>query len=203
MVYDDSATAARSSLVPWVRAFPRRVLLAAGQQQMVRLTLRPPEGLEEGVYWARLVVSSVPESPPVDTAPRGITTQITFRLQQITTVLYRRGDTRTAVEVGPVVVREDSADLHLLVPLKRTGAAPFLGSVKVRVEDARGAVVQEGTETTSVYYSLVKHITLPRSRLRSGAYTAEITAVAERPDVAPDALFPMAPVVFRTRFTVP
>src|SRR5919109_1983937 len=27
MIYDDSATAARSSIVPWVRAFPRRVLL--------------------------------------------------------------------------------------------------------------------------------------------------------------------------------
>ena len=203
MVYDDSAAAARSSMVPWVRAFPRRVLLAPGQRQLVRLTLRPPEGLQAGVYWARLVTSSVPESAPVDTAPRGITTQITFRLQQVTTLLYRRGPASTGIEVGPLSVREDSTELHLLVPLKRTGVAPFLGSVKLRVEDSRGVIVQEGTEATSVYFSLVKHFALPRSRLPPGAYTAQVTAVAERPDVAPDALFPMAPVVFRTRFTVP
>lgn len=202
MVYDDSAEAARSSVMPWVRAFPRRTLLPPGQQQLVRLTLRPPEGLANGVYWTRLVVTSVPESAPVDTAPGGITTQITFRLQQITTVLYRRGDARTGIEVGPVAVQDDSTAWQLLVPLTRTGAAPFLGTIKLRIEDSRGAVVQEATEVASVYFSLVKRFALPRSRVTPGTYTAEVTAVAVRPDVAPEALFPMAPVVFRTPFTV-
>ena len=203
MVYDDSAAAARSSIVPWVRAFPRRVLLGAGQRQLIRLTLRPPEGLSDGVYWARLVTSSVPESAPVDTAQRGISAQITFRLQQITTVLYRRGDARTGIEFGPVAVRSDTAAVHVLVPLRRTGAAPFIGSVKFRIEDARGALVQEGVEAASVYYSLVKTFTVPRTRVAPGTYTAQVTAIAERPDVAPDALFPMTPAIFRTRFSVP
>jgi P pilus assembly chaperone PapD len=203
MAYDDSAAAARSSIVPWVRAFPRRVLLAAGERQLVRLTVRPPEGLAAGVYWARLVITSVPESPPVDTAQSGITTQITFRLQQITTVLYRRGEARTALEAGDIAVRGDSAVLQLLVPLKRTGIAPFLGSVRLRVEDAHGALVHEATETASVYYSLVKRLAVPRSHLPAGTYTAEITVVAERPDIAADALFAMTPLHIRTRFTVP
>jgi P pilus assembly chaperone PapD len=203
MVYDDSAAAQRSSMTAWLRAFPRRILLGPGRQQLVRLILHPPAQLPDGVYWTRLVVSSVPESPPVDTAKQGITTQITVRLQQITTVLYRRGAATTGIEVGPVAVRADSSELHLLVPLKRTGAAPFLGSLKLRVQDSRGAVVEEGIETASVYYSLVKRFALPRSRTASGTYTAEVTAVAERPDVTSDVLFPMAPVVSRTRFTVP
>ncbi|MFN2567970.1 MAG: hypothetical protein ABR499_23530 [Gemmatimonadaceae bacterium] len=203
MVYDDSATAARFSMASWVRAFPRRVLLGPGQRQLVRLTVRPPANLPDGVYWTRLITSSVPQSARVDSVARGITAQITFRLQQITTVLYRRGRAETGIEIGALAVRQDSVELQLLVPLKRTGIAPFLGTVALRVLDPAGRLVQEGTEITSVYFSLTKRFAVPRARLTPGTYAAEVKATAERSDVVPEALFPMVPVVIRTQFTVP
>lgn len=203
MVYDDSATAARFSMASWVRAFPRRVLLGPGQRQIVRMTVRPPADLPDGVYWTRLITSSVPQSARVDRVATGVTGQLTLRLQQVTTVLYRRGRAETGIEVGPLVVRPDSAGLQLLVPLRRTGAAPFLGTVALRVVDSRGAVVQESADITSVYFSLTKRFVIPRARVAPGAYTAEVRATAARSDVEPEALFPMAPVVVRTQFAVP
>lgn len=203
MEYDDSAAAARFSMAPWVRAFPRRVLLGPGQRQLIRLTARPPEGLADGVYWTRLVTSSVPESAPVDSTPDGIAPRITFRLQQITTLLYRRGAVGTSVGIGPVTFHADSMQPYLIVPLARTGVAPFLGTVTLRVENSRGARVHEATESTAVYFSLVKRFALPPSLMAPGTYTAEVTLAAERPDASPEALFDMPPTSSRIRFIVP
>jgi hypothetical protein len=202
MVYDDSATAERFSMASWARAFPRRFMLGAGQRQLVRLTVRPPANLADGVYWTRLVTSSLPQSPPVDSVATGVTTQINIRLQQVTTVLYSRGPVETALEVGPLTVRQDSSDVSLLVALKRTGAAPFLGNVALRVMDARGAPVHESAEATSVYFTTTKRFAVARARLTPGTYTAEVRAVAERADLPANALFRMTPVLFRTQFVV-
>jgi hypothetical protein len=203
MVYDDSATAARFSMASWARAFPRRFLLGPGQRQLVRLTVRPPQDLANRVYWTRLVTGSLPRSPPVDSVASGVTTQINIRLEQVTTVLYSRGRAETALEVGPVTVRHDSSEVRLFVGLKRTGAAPFLGSVALRVTDSRGVPIHEAAEVTSVYFEATKRFALPRARLKPGRYTAEVRAVAERADIPPDVLFRMAPVALRTEFVVP
>ena len=203
MVYDDSASAEQFSMAAWARAFPRRFVLGAGQRQLVRLTVRPPQRLANGVHWTRLVTSSLPQLPPIDSIATGVTAQIDIRLQQVTTVLYRRGPAQTDLEIGPIAVREDSTRTGLLIGLKRTGIAPFLGSVGLRVIDSRGESVHESLEVTSVYFSVTKRFDLPRGRLTPGTYTAEVRAVAERADMPSDVLFRMAPVVVRTQFSVP
>src|SRR5688500_4430590 len=52
----DTVPAGEPSAVGWLQAFPRRLVLQPGQRQVVRIMIRPPEGLEEGEYWARALV---------------------------------------------------------------------------------------------------------------------------------------------------
>lgn len=203
MQYDDSAAATRFSMASWVRAFPPRFILQPGHQQVVRLMAHPPSNLADGVYWTRLVTASMPQSMPVDSLRNGVHTQIIFRMDQITAVFYQRGSAHTGIQLGSLSVRNDSAGLQLLIPLTRTGSAPFLGSVAVRIEDERGKVVHEVTLPGSVYFSLVERVLLPRTKLHPGHYTATVRVIAERPDIPRDELLPMVPVMATTTFTLP
>lgn len=203
MQYDDSVAAARFSMASWIRAFPRRFLLQPGHQQVVRLMARPPANLPDGTYWTRLITASVPQSPSVDSLRNGVRTQIIVRMEQITTVFYRRGAASTGIQVGSLSTLSDSTGLHLLIPLMRTGNAPFIGSVTVRVQDENGKVVHEAQLPTSVYFSLVERVALPRAELHPGRYTATVRVAAERPDIQRDQLLPITPVAATTTFTVP
>lgn len=203
MRYDDSAAAIRHSMATWLRAFPRRFLLQPESQQVVRLMARPPRTVQDGVYWTRLITASTPQSPPVDSASGGVRAQIIIRLEQVTTVLYRRGSVTTGIEAGSLKVETDSSNLNLLLPLRRTGSAPFFGSVSLRLRDERGASVHDVRNPVAVYFDLLHRISVPRATLPSGNYSAEVRIENEGGDVAKDKLPPATPIALNTKFAVP
>lgn len=204
MVYGDTLRGAEYSMKPWTRAFPRQFLLPPGERQIVRLTILPRPGLREGVYWTRLVTTSMPRSAPVDTMGEGVAAQIIFKLEQITTVFYKHGAVATGVRAGPPEVAVDSARIRVLVPVERTGNAPFLGSARLRVYDDAGELVAERSNHLDLYYRATERFTLGRAALPAGEYTAEVRFVAERSDIPADDIVPLqAPLTTRLRFRVP
>ncbi|RKX24807.1 MAG: hypothetical protein DRP45_07420, partial [Candidatus Zixiibacteriota bacterium] len=52
--FQDSAVTDPRSALDWVRAFPRKVIVAPGENQTVRIMVDPPKGLPDGEYWARV-----------------------------------------------------------------------------------------------------------------------------------------------------
>jgi P pilus assembly chaperone PapD len=203
MRYDDSTAASRHSMATWLRAFPRRFLLQPEGQQVVRLMARPPRSVRDGVYWTRLITASTPQSPPVDSATGGVRAQIIIRLEQVTTVLYRRGAVTTGVEAGALRAETDSSNVNLLLPLRRTGSAPFFGSVSLRVRDGRGASVHDARTPVAVYFDLLHRISVPRAALPVGSYSAEVRIENEGGDAAKDRLPPAALIALNAKFAVP
>ena len=63
------------------------------------MTVRPPDTLNSGTYWTRMVTSSVPTAPPVDTVSQGISAKIRFVLNQVTTVIYRIDSATTGLDI--------------------------------------------------------------------------------------------------------
>src|SRR5688572_13718043 len=104
MEYSDSAAGARHSMTAWVSAFPRRFLLRPGAEQTVRIMAQPPRDLAPGSYWSRLITASTPQSAPVDSITAGVSTQITVRLEQVTTVLFQRGEPVGGVAIGALTM---------------------------------------------------------------------------------------------------
>lgn len=203
MVYDDSVSAGRYSAAPWVRAFPRVFTVAPGQQQTVRLTSRPPSNLEDGMYWARIKTSASARPDEADTL--GSTTigaRIIFRFEQITTVMFRKGTVITGIETGTHTISEADDTHHLLLTLRQTGNAPFLGTMEVVVSDANDQNVFEHNEPVAIYFDVEKKIAIPSDKLEPGSYKVQVRFKTSRADI-PAASIVQAPTITDTfSFTV-
>lgn len=200
MEYADSAAAAGHSMAAWVSAFPRRFVLRPGTEQTVRIMANPPRDLAPGSYWCRLITASTPQSVPIDSITAGVSTQITIRLEQVTTVILRRGEAVGGVAIGELTLHRDSAGVHLLIPLSVRDGSAFLGTSTVRFRDERGAVVHEVRTPLAVYFRQVQRVTLPTA-IGRGTYRAEVSIQAGRPDVPIWVPRAPAPVTAALQFT--
>jgi hypothetical protein len=200
MAYGDSLPAASRSMASWVRAFPRRFTLAPGQEQVVRVVVRPPANLADGTYWTRLVTTSNGQSSVIAKPEPGSNAQVVMRVEQVTALLYRRGSLSTSVTIGEPFITTDAAATTVRVPLARGGNSPFMGRMHARVLAAGGSVVGEVEEYIAVYADLTKRLRLPA--LPAGDYTAEITLSSMRPDIPREDLVQMPEVVRRASFSV-
>ena len=202
MEYDDSTAAAEYSIAPALRIFPRQFVLPAGERQIVRITARPSSDREEGYYWTRLVTTATPQAAFVDTTQEGVQAQVRFRLQQVTAVLYEKGDPATDVDIERLEAASDSGQVVVTARLERGGNAPFIGSARLRIYDAQGQLVEERRQSLAAYFSLMRRFEVPARELAPGQYTAELRLSPERSDVSPEHQIPMDPVSESTSFTV-
>lgn len=189
MQYEDSVTAELYSLAPYLRSFPRQFVLPPGESQVVRLTARLPSARAEGYYWARLITTSTPQATLSEDAGGGVSAEIVFRVQQVTAVLYKRGQPEARIAMYDLAAEADSGAVVVSAFIERLSDSPFLGRAVVQLLDENGNAVAEQSESVSAYVSLRRrfNITIPDD-LR-GDFTAVVTLSAERPDV---------PVPYRT-----
>lgn len=193
------------SAADWIQAFPRRLRVAPGQRQTVRLLGRPPASLADGEYWARLLVTarggSVPVSGLGDSS--GITVGLTMEVRTLLPILYRKGQNTTglAVEGGGWTIEGDSLIIRPL--LRRTGSAAWLGTIRGALRDGLGATVRTLTEAMAVYRELTPRLTLPTSGLAAGAYTLELEFTTDRADLPREVPLAAPPVSHRLTIRLP
>lgn len=203
MVYGDTLSLRARSMQDWVRAFPRQFVLAPGERQEVRITTRAPRDLPDGLYWTRLATASAPQAAPVDTTAPGVNANITFRLEQVTTVLYAAGSASTALLADTPRVRVDSSAISLLARLAPGGNSPFFGTGSVRILNERGAEVDSSLMKFAAYVPMVLRYEFAKQKLPAGRYVAELSVVSERDDISPKDLLHVEPVLRRVPFTIP
>lgn len=203
MQYGDSAAARKYSCADWVRGFPKQFIVNPGQQQIVRLTVNPPPDLPDGMYWTRLVTRSSPQQKIIDTVKTGVTANITFVLEQVTTVIYEKGGLNTSITLSDVRVQQDTSNLKILFKLNRGGNSAFLGEANLKILDAAGNNVYSDRQLIAAYFDMVLKFDIPLSKLTSGArYTAELDIDSDRTDVPPENAVRIAPVHQVINFTV-
>jgi hypothetical protein len=192
MKYIENAADSLPSIATWVRAFPRSFILAPEQKQIVRMTVRPPAFLESGTYWTRMVTSSTPKTPPVDTLKEGISAKVRFVLNQVTTVVYRVGDATTGLNLTDLQVDSDSLNLKVYVGLNREGNSAFLGNMTTRILNSSGDTLKVKDDFVQVYYDLNKRVDIPFEGLGEGKYRAEVEInFNEKEDIPESKLVPM------------
>jgi hypothetical protein len=192
------------SMTGWSRTFPRRIVLAPGKSQNVRVIASPPAGLADGEYWGRFVVTSrqLPNEGGSDSA--AARAAIAFTVTTTVPIWYRKGALTTAAQVdtAEAIVRGDT--MLTTVALRREGTAAFLGVVRVRVIAPNGAVVG-ASETGAAIYTRWRRrfaVPLPPSAPR-GAYTVEVSVTSGRGDLKPSDALPAAPILKRLPVVVP
>ncbi len=189
MQYSDSLMAEKHSCQQWVKGFPQRFVVNPGQQQVVRLLITPPANLSDGEYWTRLVTSSTPQAKTIDTVRTGITANITFVLEQVTTIIYRKGNLSTAVDLPNVEVKPDSVSMNLLARVSRGGNSPFFGTIRAEVLDRAGNQIFNQEQVIAIYLNdMTFKFAVPLSKLPAGSYEANIKLTSERTDIPEDDL---------------
>lgn len=183
------------SATGWLRAFPRRLQLQPGQQQVVRILAQPPAGLADGEYWGRVLVTSRGGQPPVEERRGDVQVQLDFETTIVTSVAYRKGPVATGIEVAAAQAAPSADGVELILDLKRQGTAAYLGRVRAQLVDAGGKTIAEGEDDLAVYYAMRRRILIPATpEQRARGATVQFRIETERPDLPADGPLP-APTV--------
>lgn len=176
MKYIDEPTSEYPSILNYVRAFPKKFVLNPRQKQLIGLSIKPPQNLEDGTYWVRIVTSSTKQKtqPLLDTNNQNLNAQINFVLNQITTMLYRTENASTGIEVIDTKYYKSPDKLDVVTSLKRLGNSPFFGDVTVMLYDANNNLIKTDTQHVKVFYDLFVKNSFNLSELPKGKYRAEI-----------------------------
>lgn len=189
-----NADTARASAARWIEAFPRRLTLAPQQRQTVRLLAKPPAGLPDGEYWARIVVATKGARVRLDSAQDGggIEVGLTLNVRTVVALLYRQGKVATGVDVRDTRAWVDHDSLLVRTRFERHGNAAFIGRVRGSLTDASGKVVASFTAPLAVYYTLEPRFSAPVRGLAPGRYVLHLDVDTERDDVRRESLLPIA-----------
>ena len=192
----DSVTAEMPAASRWIEAFPKRAVIPPLGRQTVRLLARPPAGLADGEYWARVVVSAKGGSVPVTSSrdTTGIEVGLSLELRTIIPLIYRKGALRTGVALSAIRTARKGDSLEVRARLQRQGTAAYTGTAKGSLVNAAGKSVSSFSEPIAVYYEAEPSFALPVASLPAGQYRLLLEFTSERPDIAPDLLL-RAPTV--------
>jgi P pilus assembly chaperone PapD len=159
---DSNVTDPRSAM-GWVKAFPRKVIIPPRGSQVVRVVARPPKGLADGEYWARIVVRS--EEGETTLPPAGGDGQITTKLNMImrTAVMlkYRTGDQVAQLELVRAETRQTDSLVEVMLDLANRGNASYLAVLRCRLLDADNRQISYRKIDIAVYRDLRRRVDLP------------------------------------------
>jgi hypothetical protein len=185
------------SAAKWIDAFPKRMLLGPKERQTVRLLARPPAGLADGEYWARLVVSAKGGTVPVQGVAEssGVRVALDLEIRTVIPLQYRKGQVTTGVRTSSLAAKVEKDSLAVRVRLDRTGNAAFLGTLRGALIDSTGRVIAKLTSPLAVYYDMEPRVTapLPAAGLPAGLYRVKIDVAAQREDIPPELVLSTTP----------
>jgi P pilus assembly chaperone PapD len=203
----ESPDSTAPSAAGWIEAFPKRMVLAPKERQTVRLLARPPAGLADGEYWARLVVSAKGGTVPVRGVAdsSGVSVGLSLEVRTVLPLQYRKGRVSTSVRLAELSVRVEGDSLALRPHLTRIGNGAYLGTLRAVIRDSAGHVVASLASPLAVYYDMAPRLTapLPAAGLPPGSYQVEVEAAAEREDIAPELLLKSPPERFSLAVRLP
>ena len=199
----ESIAADAPSAARFIRVFPRRVVLAPGQSQTVRLFASPSPILPDGEYWARFLATA---KRLADTTKSGEGTQVGVSFAIVTSIplWYRKGTVSTSIAMDTLVARAGSDTLRARVVLARGGNAAWLGTTTFALLDARQRPVREWVVPMSIYQKAYRRrFTWSLDKLAPGTYTLTATMAAVRSDLRAADVLPAPEARARTQVTVP
>lgn len=188
----ESAPAGEPSAMEWLRAFPRRLVLEPGRQQVVRILAQPPADLPDGEYWSRVLVTATGGRPPVEQQVEpDVRVAISMRTIVVASLNYRKGRLTTGVAVRMAEAERVGDSLRITLDLERTGEAAYLGRVQLELLNAAGRVVGREEDVVSVYRTLRRRFVLP---VTDEVARVRYTLTTERPELGQRNIITAPPV---------
>lgn len=200
----DAPTPDQHSAAEWIRAFPRRVVVPPGAQQVVRLLATPPADLPDGEYWSRLIVTSHGAPVPVAGADSAVRAQITLEVRSILSLTYRKGVVQTGLTLRDfqATLRRDS--LVVWLDLERTGNAAWLGTARLGLRDTGGQVAEHFSSQVAIYSTPQRRrLAFPVTGVGPGVYTMTLELSTAREDIPQGNVLPAETIQRSVALEVP
>lgn len=125
---------------PMLRHSPRRVTIAPGEYQKVRINLRRPKNLEEGEYRSHMHLVVEPDSEEAnggESVNEGVALQVQVSLSFSIPIIVRHGRGIPTVQINDVLVQPDNTGKpQLVVGLGREGKYSAFGRVVAYLQHA-------------------------------------------------------------------
>jgi P pilus assembly chaperone PapD len=199
----DSPPPGEPSAHSWLRAFPRRLRVEPGQRRIVRIQANPPEGLPDGEFWSRVVVSSQAVKNSAVAADTTSSMGLTFVFRSVLALNFRNREVSTGLEFDSLWVEERGDSTLAWVDLQRTGNAAFLGTIGFTLSPPGGeAVWERAPGPIAVYRDLRRWYSLPPTGLPPGEYDLTVRITTQREDVNQEDVLPAPPVQRSVRITI-
>lgn len=162
------ADAGKSSAEPYLRFFPRSVLLAPGEAQVIRMQFNRPALIENGEYRSHLYVRAIPKSTPLgEKESIEGTPSISVKLIPVfgisIPVIIRVGESNVHMSLSDLQLTTDTTDQPLLrMDLNRSGNMSIYGDITVTYIDNQGRATVAGVVRGLAVYTpnAVRHIVL-------------------------------------------
>jgi hypothetical protein len=151
------------SALGWIRAFPRRVVLAPGATQVVRFVANPPKDLPDGEYWARIVVKSqdsqadIPDAADLDK----ITTHLNMVMQTAIVLKYRTGNLIARLDVIDTKVDRSDSLVAVTIDMANLGNVSYVGILSCRLVDANDIEIAGRRINIAIYDDIKRKVELP------------------------------------------
>jgi hypothetical protein len=182
------------SAMEWMRAFPRRLVLQPGQRQVVRVIVEPPANIDDGEYWARILITSRGGQPPIEDTQGELRLQLNVETTLVMAANYRKGSVSTELRVADSRAWATADGVYLQLDLERGGNAAFLGRMRADLVDGRGEVLGTIWDDLAVYRSVRRRHRIPLRAGVQGPLWVQITVDTERDDLPVGGALPAAPV---------
>jgi P pilus assembly chaperone PapD len=200
----DSVVPSMPSAAGWIEAFPRRMTIPPLQRQTIRLLARPPQGLADGEYWSRLIISAKGGSVPVtgvDSASN-ISVSLNVELRTIIPLIYRKGRLETGIAVSNLRVQQAGDSIVVRARLERQGTSAYIGTARGTLVDDHGKTVGSFERPVAIYYDADPAFGF-KAPAAAGRYLFRLDLVTERTDIAPEDMLRAPPVRDSIGVTLP
>jgi len=165
-----------------IRFSPRRFVLTAGQQQIVRVSVINADELPDSEYWTRVIASAKMAQPVADANATTLHASMGLEIRTIAGLLFRKGHLQTGLDVSVFDYKIMNDSLKVVLDIERSGNAAWLGSMQATFVDATGTKLLGHEQNISYYRNNRQMFMIPLQGLHQGIYTADFVFKTERTD---------------------
>jgi hypothetical protein len=205
-----SADELKKTCDSWLKVFPKKFTLEPNASRTVRVVAMPPETLDDGEYWSRLILTSQrvqsSRALSVTDTVAGISAQVNMVTSLGVPVSVRKGTVGTGIEIGDARAVCDTAGVKgalgniipgdsgvvVIVDTRRTGNSAYRGTMYASVTRDDGSEVARGEKKFSNLWDLRIRVKLPR--IADGSYRLALESKSETNGSTAEAIIPAPPV---------
>lgn len=188
----------------WLKIYPRKFTLPAGETRVVRLQASIPSGTEDGEYWARMTFISEPTEKPkpvVNDTATTVTAELAIKIAVGVPVNVRKGKVETGIAVDSVLGSIGAEGTQLILDVHRLGNGAYRGRATVVVTTDDGTQVASGEDEFTAEFNLRRLVPLMKV-IPDGSYTVTVTFETKRKGSVSETIIPASPVTQQYRMLI-